>query len=578
MTRFSLWAPHSASVDLVLDEEPRPMAAGVDGWWELVVDGVAPGARYWFSLDGGPPRPDPRSLDQPDGIDTPSAVYDHGAFEWHDRGWPGVDLSRAVLYELHVGTFSEAGTFDGAIEHLPHLAELGVDALELLPGATGSGDRGWGYDGVLLFAPHRAYGGPDGLKRLVDAAHAVGLGVVMDVVYNHFGPAGNHLGEMGPYLTDRHRTTWGDAVNFDGPGSEQVRGFVIDNALMWLRDHHCDGLRLDAVHAIADTSPVHLLAELAEAVETLGADLDRRFFVIAESDLNDPVFVRPRPEGHGLDAAWADDWHHALHTVLTGEADGYYEDFGSLDQLVKAIEQAWVFDGAWSTHQGGPRGAPPTGLGPERFLIAAQNHDQVGNRAQGDRLATLTTEGRARIAAALLLTSPFVPMLFQGEEWGARTPFQYFTDHQDPDLGEAVRHGRREEFAAFGWAPDDVPDPQAEATFLRSKLDWPERDRDAHRAMHEWHRALIALRRALPDLHDPTIRARAAHRDGVLTVERGAVVLHANLSEQPARIPMRGDDRVLLASPDGAGADGTEARLPVDGVVLLESPSRRAHG
>ena len=421
------------------------------------------GSRYGFSIDGGPVRPDPRSPSQPDGVDGLSAVVDHRAFAWSDATWRGVALPGSVLYELHVGTFSAEGTFDGVIAHLDHLVELGVDAIELLPVCEFSGNRGWGYDGVDLFAPHHAYGGPEGLKRLVDACHRAGLGVVLDVVYNHLGPAGNYLAEFGPYFTDRHQTGWGDAVNMDGPGSDEVRRFVVDNALMWLRDYHGDGLRLDAVHAIVDTSARHILEQLAVEVDALAAHVRKPLFLIAESDRNDPALVRARAAGGlGLAAAWADEWHHGLHTVLTGEHDGYYEDFGTGAVLAKALRQAWVHDGTYSPHRGRAHGRPVTGLTGDRFVIATQTHDQVGNRATGERLAALTTEGRVKVAAALLLTAPFVPMLFMGEEWAASTPFQYFTDHQDPALGQAVTEGRRHEFAAFGWDPDGVPDPQAD--------------------------------------------------------------------------------------------------------------------
>ena len=566
--RLAVWGPRASAVDLVTGAERLGMAAEDGGWWAVDAP-LSPGDRYAFSVDGGSPIPDPRAVDQPDGIDGWSAVYDHARHEWLDQGWRGIDLERAVLYELHVGTFSKAGTFDGAIEHLPHLRDLGVDAVELLPVATASGSRGWGYDGVQLFAPHPAYGGPDGLKRFVDACHAIGLGVVLDVVYNHFGPAGNHLPELGPYLTDRHQTFWGDAVSFDGPESHEVRRFVIDNALMWLRDFHCDGLRLDAVHAITDSSPVHVLAELGAEVDDLAKALGRPLLVVAESDLNDPVLVRPRPEGYGLHAAWADEWHHALHAVLTGERGGYYEDFGSLDQLVKALEQAWVHDGTWSAHRGRVHGSSPEGLPASSFVVATQNHDQIGNRATGERLVALTTEGRARIAAALLLTSPFVPLLFQGEEWAASTPFLYFTDHPDPELAQAVRAGRRAEFAAFGWPPDAVPDPQAEATFQRSKLRWEERDEPGHAGMLAWYRQLLALRRSEPDLHDPSQRARASHHDGVLTVQRGRIRLHANLGSGPHTVPRAGEDQVVLAFPDRIDTGGREVVLPVDSVVLL---------
>jgi maltooligosyltrehalose trehalohydrolase len=572
MTAFAVWAPLAAGVELVLGEERVDATQGGDGWWHAQAD-AKPGDRYGWSLEGGPPRPDPRSVDQPDGIDGLSAVYDHDAFEWRDATWPGRRATAGVLYELHVGTFSPAGTFDGAIERLPHLVDLGIDAVEVMPVATGSGRWGWGYDGVLLYAVHPAYGGPDGFKRFVDSCHAAGIAVVLDVVYNHFGPAGNHLPEFGPYLTDRHRTFWGDAVRFDGPEAHEVRRFVIDNAMMWLRDFHCDGLRLDAVHAIVDESPRHVLAELGEEVDRLASELGRPLTLIAESDLNDPVFVRPRPHGYGLAASWADDWHHALHTVLTGERSGYYEDFGALDQLVKALGQAWVYDGAWSPRRGRPHGHAVDGLPADAFVVAAQNHDQVGNRAAGERLPALTTWGRLHVAAALLLTSPFVPMLFQGEEWGASTPFQYFTDHADPDLGDAVRNGRRQEFAAFGWAPEDVPDPQDPATFERSRLDWDEPRAPRHAGLLRWHRELLRLRRAEPDLHDPSVGAVASEEQGVVTVRRGSVSVVANLADEARTAAVGSGQRLLMASEQRIRLDGAEVVLPVDSVAILQRAS-----
>ncbi len=378
----------------------------------------------------------------------PSWVVDHGAFAWTDAAWRGLYLPSAVLYELHIGTFTAAGTFDAAIERLDHLVALGVDGVELLPVAEFSGDRGWGYDGVDLYAPHHAYGGPDGLKRLVDACHARGLGVVFDVVYNHLGPEGNYLSQFGPYFTGRHSTNWGDAVNYDDADSGGVRAFVIDNALMWLRDYHGDGLRLDAVHAIEDHSAVHVVEELATAVAALAAVVRRPLFVVAESDLNDPRTVRPAVSGGwGVDGVWADEFHHALHVVLTGDRDGYYEDFGSLAQVARALQQAWVYTGDYSEHRRRVHGRPPEGLAGSRFIVFLQNHDQVGNRATGDRITTIgraaRSPGRARVGAALTLLAPFVPLLFQGEEWAASAPFQYFTDHQDPGLGAAVSEGRR---------------------------------------------------------------------------------------------------------------------------------------
>jgi maltooligosyltrehalose trehalohydrolase len=564
---FAVWAPLAGQVDLVLGGARIEATSAAGGWWHAEAV-AAPGDRYGFAVDGRPAIPDPRSLDQPDGIDGLSAVYDHGAFPWSDDGWDGGRVTDGVLYELHIGTFSPEGTFDGAVRRLPHLVELGVDAVEVMPVATASGRWGWGYDGVLLYAVHPAYGGPDGCKRFVDACHAAGLAVVLDVVYNHFGPAGNHLPELGPYLTDRHTTFWGDAVDFDGPDAREVRRFVIDNALMWLRDFHCDGLRLDAVHAIVDESPIHVLAELGDEVDRLAKDVGRRLTVIAESDLNDPVFVRPRPEGYGLAASWADDWHHALHAVLTGETSGYYADFGELDHLVKALAQAWVYDGAWSPHRGRSHGRSPAGLPRDAFVVAAQNHDQVGNRAAGERLSSLTSWGRLHVASALLITSPFVPMLFQGEEWGASTPFLYFTDHRDPGLARAVRDGRRREFAAFGWAPEDVPDPQDPATFRRSRLDWDEPDLAPHADLLRWYRDLIALRRAEPDLRDPAVPVTPTHRQGVLSVRRGGIVVVVNLGDR-SRSAAVGPTTLLMGSDQGVRTDRAGVVLPVDSVAIL---------
>jgi maltooligosyltrehalose trehalohydrolase len=569
---FRVWAPKPERVDLLLGDRAHPMVPGDGGWWELAVEDAGPGTRYRFSLDGGPGRPDPRSAFQPEGIDGPSEVVDHGAFEWTDQSWRGTPLAGAVLYELHVGTFSPEGTFAGAIEHLDHLVELGVDAVELLPVAEFSGDRGWGYDGVDLFAPHHAYGGPDGLKALVDACHAAGIGVVMDVVYNHLGPAGNYLPEFGPYFSDRHKTNWGDALNYDGPGSGEVRRFVIDNALCWLRDYHIDGLRLDAVHAIVDDSATHLLEQMAAEVRALSAATRRTLFLVAESDLNDPKFVRPvEGGGYGLDASWADEWHHALHAALTGERTGYYEDFGSLALLAKALKQAWVYDGTWSQHRRRVHGRSPDGLPGDRFVVSTQNHDQVGNRAVGERSGALMNQGRLKIAAALLLTSPFVPLLFQGEEWAAGTPFQYFTDHPDPDLGRAVSDGRRSEFSSFGWEPEQIPDPQDRATFERSKLDWGE-IKDDHRRVLEWHRMLIELRRNVPSLADPrrdSIDVSFNEEAGWLVFRRPGVAVVLNLGTGVVSVPMGGLERLLLASEPGVEVVGDLVTLPPDTVGIF---------
>jgi maltooligosyltrehalose trehalohydrolase len=570
--RFRVWAPKPERVDLLVGDQAHPMVPADGGWWELALEDAGPGTRYRFSLDGGPGRPDPRSAGQPEGIDGPSEVVDHTGFGWTDRSWRGIPLAGAVLYELHVGTFSAEGTFAGAIEHLDHLVELGVDAVELLPVAEFSGKRGWGYDGVDLFAPHHAYGGPDGLKALVDACHAAGIGVVMDVVYNHLGPAGNYLPEFGPYFSDRHTTNWGDALNYDGPDSGEVRRFVIDNALSWLRDYHIDGLRLDAVHAIVDDSAIHLLEQMANEVRALSAATGRNLFLVAESDLNDPKFVRPvEAGGYGLDASWADEWHHALHGALTGERTGYYEDFGSLALLAKALKQAWVYDGTWSQHRRRVHGRSPAGLPGDRFVVSAQNHDQVGNRAVGERSGALMNRGRLKIAAALLLTSPFVPLLFQGEEWAARTPFQYFTDHPDPDLGRAVSEGRRSEFSSFGWEPEQVPDPQDRATFERSKLDWNE-IKDEHRRMLEWHRMLIELRRSEASITDPrrdSIDVNFNEEAGWLVFRRPGIAVVLNLGAGVVSVPLGGFERLLLASEPGVEVVGDLVTLPPDTVGIF---------
>jgi maltooligosyltrehalose trehalohydrolase len=572
---FRVWAPDAKDVELVLGARTAatPMERGAGGWWEISVDEARPGSDYAFKVNGGMPRADPRSAYQPQGVSGPSRLVDHSAFGWSDTGWRGIPLAGSVLYELHVGTFSAEGTFDGAIAHLGHVADLGVDAIELMPVAEFSGDRGWGYDGVDLFAPHHAYGGPDGLKRLVDAAHEHGLGVVMDVVYNHLGPAGNYLPEFGPYFSPRHQTNWGPAINFDGPGSDEVRRFVIDNALMWLRDYHCDGLRLDAVHAIADDSATHILEELGAEVAVLEAQLGRTLFLIAESDLNDPRFVRGRDAGgYGLDAAWADEFHHALHATLTGERDGYYEDFGPLPLLAKALRQAWVYDGIYSPHRGRVHGRPVTGLSGVQFVVAAQNHDQIGNRAAGERLGALVSDGRLRIAAALLLTSPFVPMLFQGEEWGASTPFRYFTGHPDPELGRKVSEGRRAEFAAFGWDSSLVPDPQDPQTFERSRLRWSEIDSERSGALLDWYRRLIALRRRVRELTDPRLDRTRTSCDqvaGWLVVRRGPVLVAANLGARDWTLRVGAGAQLLAASDPGIREDNASLVLPPDTVAIV---------
>jgi maltooligosyltrehalose trehalohydrolase len=602
VTAFAVWAPHAERVDLVLGEsdERLPMTAGERGWWTVDVPpgpGVSPeitagpGTDYAFSLDGGPPLPDPRSPFQPHGVHRPSRTVDHDAFAWTDQQWRGgAPLPSALLYELHVGTFTPEGTFESAIERLGELVDLGVTHVELMPVCEFPGRRGWGYDGVDLFAPHHAYGGPEGLKRLVDACHRAGLAVIIDVVYNHLGPDGNYLGAYGPYFTDRYNTPWGQAVNFDGTGSDEVRNFVGDNACMWLADYHADGLRLDAVHAIFDSSATDILEELGGRVAALEARLGRRLHVIAESDLNDPRLIRSvEAGGCGLDAAWSDDFHHALHSVLTGERTGYYEDFGDLAHLAAAWERGYVYDGRFSSHRGRRHGRPVDQLPGHRLLGYLQNHDQVGNRATGERSAALMSAGRLKIGAALVLTAPFVPLLFAGEEWAASSPFLYFTDHQDAGLGLAVSEGRRREFASFGWDPADVPDPQDLSTFERSKLDWAEREKEPHASVLEWHRSLVALRRRLPALCDGRYgRARFDEAAGWLVLERGAVTVTVNLSARAQAVPLTSSTGTVLLASDISGTprtpgttgtprtpgpytrlDGDNIELPAESVAII---------
>jgi len=577
MTAFRVWAPFAHRVELAIRGQNLPMREEGDGWYCIDDPEARCGDRYGFRLDGGAPLPDPRSPSQPDGVHGLSELIDHTAFAWSDAGLHGAPLSSALLYELHVGTFTAGGTFESAISRLGELADLGVTAVELMPVAAFPGRRGWGYDGVDLYAPHHTYGGPNGLKRFVDAAHAHGLAVVMDVVYNHLVPDGNNLPRFGPYFGDRYRTLWGEALNFDGPDSGPVRRFVVDNALMWLRDYHCDGLRLDAVHAIVDTSAIHILEELAAAVRALEASSGRTLWVIAETDLNDPRPVRPvEAGGFGLTAQWSDDFHHALHAALTGERNGYYADFGGLGDVAKALRDVFVIDGRYSPHRRRVHGRPAPGVPGTRFVGYLQNHDQTGNRAVGERSPALMSPGRLRIGAALVLTAPFVPMLFMGEERGASSPFLYFTDHRDPMLAGAVSRGRREEFASFGWPPESVPDPQDPETFARSKLDWEEREREPHGSLLDWHRRLVALRRTHPSLTDPLrerVGAEADEENGVLVMRRGRVGVACHVGEGTLRVATgaRSPARTLMSWPDGIDASAGSVELPEDGVVIWET-------
>ncbi|WP_413752472.1 malto-oligosyltrehalose trehalohydrolase [Streptomyces sp. R-74717] len=588
---FEVWAPDADSVELRLAGALRAM--GRDpvraGWWAAEAE-ASDGDRYGFVLNGGadggadgPVLPDPRSRRQPDGPDGESAVVDHSAYTWRND-WAGRGLPGAVLYELHIGTYTDEGTFDAAAARLGHLAELGITHVSLMPVCPFPGTHGWGYEGVSLWAVHEPYGGPEGLKRFVDTAHGLGLAVVLDVVHNHLGPSGNYLPAFGPYFTETHHTPWGAAVNLDAPGSDEVRAYLLGSTLAWLRDYRLDGLRLDAVHALADTRALTFLEELSTATDALAAELGRPLSLIAESDLCDPRTTTPRESGGiGLHAQWNDDFHHALHTALTGESQGYYADFAAapMAAVAKTVTSAFFHNGTYSSFRGRTHGRPVdiARTPAHRFVGYAQTHDQIGNRALGDRLSATLSPGLLACAATLVLTGPFTPMLFMGEEWGARTPWQFFTDHTDPALAEAVRDGRRREFAAHGWTADDIPDPQDPATRNRSCLDWSEPAQEPHARLHAWYRELIALRHSLPDLSDPDLASvRTAHDEQArwLAYRRGDLRIAVNLGEKPAAIPLgggrrRGADGSVVAAWEPVEAPGGDGllHLPPESCVVL---------
>lgn len=581
MHTFSVWVPKARAVAVRIDLTSYPLQAGERGWWKGRVEEAVPGTQYSFEIDGANPIPDPRSPFQPQGIHGPSQLIDHKEFKWTDTLWQARPLSSAVIYELHIGTFTPEGTFLSAIDRLAHLLNLGITHVEIMPVNEFSGNSGWGYDGVDLYAPHHAYGTPNELKQLVDACHAHGLAVLLDVVYNHFGPTGNYLNRFGTYFTEAYHTPWGASVNLDHEGSLEVRRFLLDNALMWLRDYHFDGLRLDAVHAFYDRSAIHFLEDLSAEVDALSAHLGRYLVLIAESDLNDPRIVTPREAGgFGIDAQWSDDFHHALHTVLTGENKGYYQDFGSLAQLAKALQQAFIYDGIHSPHRKRMQGRPIIGLSGHHFLAYAQNHDQIGNRANGERLSQLVSLGRSKIAAALVFTSAFVPMLFQGEEFGASSPFLYFTHHDDADLGRKVSEGRKGEFAAFGWRPEDAPDPQETETFQRSKLLWDELAAEPHSSLLEWHKELISLRRKHPSLTDgqmENVEVRFDESGCWITAKRGSIEVVCNLSRERQGIAISGERQIALCSELEHELCGEILHLPPDSVAILEHHPEEQH-
>ena len=573
--RFSVWAPKPRTIELRLRRgkgtDTIPLRARGEGAYEVTVEDVPEGATYLYRLDAERDRPDPVSRWRPEGVHGPSAIVDPSRFRWTDSDWRGVAMADLVIYELHVGTFSSAGTFDGVIERLPAIRDLGATAIELMPVAEFPGGRNWGYDGVSLYAVQSTYGGPEGLRRLVDAAHRVGLAVLLDVVYNHLGPEGNYLGEFGPYFSEQHHTIWGQGFDLDGENSREVRDYVVSNATYWIREYHLDGLRLDAADRIVDQSPRPIVEELTAAVHSEARAAERVALVIAEIDSNDPRYVRSRSEGgFGCDGHWSDDFHHAVHAALTGERVGYYRDFGGVEPVAKALSERYV------------RGRNSAdGIPGDRYVVAIQNHDQVGNRAAGDRLSALVDPASLRLAAAILLLSPYVPLLFMGEEYGETNPFQYFVSHGDPDLIEAVREGRRREFTAFAWA-GDIPDPQAPATFEASRPAWQRAATEPHRRHLALYRDLLRLRRTEPALQpgNGEVTVRHDEREGWLSLARefrGRRLLALfNFARASRVLPGEGMTRLVLATDHpayggegGAKLENVAALVPGRSAVLL---------
>src|SRR6478752_8153977 len=570
--RFDLWAPKAQHVTLLAGGQRYPMEPasgdGRDGWWTAPEAPASGEVDYGYLLDGDTtPLPDPRSRRQPDGVHALSRTFDAGAHEWADGGWQGRGLQGGVIYELHLGTFTPEGTLDAAAGKLGYLADLGVDFVELLPVNGFNGTHNWGYDGVLWYTVHEGYGGPAAYQRFVDAAHAAGLGVIQDVVYNHLGPSGNYLPRFGPYLKSGEGNTWGDSVNLDGPESDEVRRYILDNAAMWLRDYHVDGLRLDAVHAFKDERAVHLLEDFGALADEISAETGRPATMIAESDLNNPRLLYPRDtNGYGLAGQWSDDFHHAVHVNVSGETTGYYADFDSIGALAKVLERGFFHDGSYSSFRARHHGRPidPAQVHPAALVVCSQNHDQIGNRATGDRLSQTLGYGPLALAAVATLTSPFTPMLFMGEEYGATTPWQFFTSHPEPELGKATAEGRIKEFERMGWDPAVVPDPQDPETFRRSKRSWAEASEGDHARLLALYRELIALRRATPELAGLGFEDTAvafSEADRWLRLRRGSVEVAMNFAAEPRHIAVGGGS-LLLATEDGVALAAGQVELP----------------
>ena len=603
---FTVWGPNldSAAVQLVSQENRLIAMEQQDGgYWTAIATEVQPGTCYFYQLNAGESRPDPASHCQPEGVHGPSQVIDH-QFDWTDQNWKGIPLESMIIYELHVGTFTPEGTFEAMISRLKDLRELGVNAIELMPIAQFPGNhppgeksegndyRNWGYDGAYLYGVQNSYGGPTGLKRLVDACHQEGIAVILDVVYNHFGPEGNYISQYGPYFTEVYLTPWGSAVNFDDKHSPDVRNFFIQNALYWMRNYHIDALRLDAVHAIYDLGAFHILEELSEKVAALSAEQNRLLYLIAESDLNDPKIIRSiETGGYGIDAQWSDDLHHALYALLTGDRTGYYEDFGKCEHLAKAFQQSFVYDWQYSPHRQRYHGKAPKGCSPSQFVVCIQNHDQVGNRMMGERLPQLVSFEALKLAAGAVLLSPCIPMLFMGEEYGEEAPFTYFVSHSDPDLIQAVRQGRKQEFAAFHGEGEPL-DPEAVETFLLCKLNWEKRKQGKHQVLWSFYQHLIQLRNTLPPLAHRDFQSIEVGSDETRQLvwwrrwhENSQVVCLMNFNQsditfEPTLATLCGRKILDSAEPKWSGSGssapeelqpGRQATLPAQSVVLYES-------
>ncbi len=579
--RFTVWAPFRRTVGLIIG---RNRLLGMDrdewGYWTVEVGDVSAGETYLFSLDGDANRPDPASNWQPDGVFGPSVIVDHNSFVWGDGGWRRPALSDMVMYELHIGTFTPEGTFEQAARFLDRLIELGVNTVEVMPVGQFPGSRGWGYDGVYLFAPQSSYGGPSGLKHLVNECHRKKVAVILDVVYNHFGPEGNYMADFGPYFSNRYNTPWGRAINFDGAYSNEVRNFFFENAMHWVREYHVDGLRLDAVHSIYDMGARHFLQELRERVTNEDGDQDSQPLLIAESDLNDSRIVRSRAEGgFALDAQWSDDFHHSLHALLTGERQGYYVDFGTLADVVEVVKKGYLYQGQYSMYRKRNHGNSSSGLSPEKFVFFAQNHDQIGNRMLGERLSSLVSFEALKLSAGLLFTVPCVPLLFMGEEYGETAPFLYFVDCADPELHAKIREGRKDEFKEFGWA-QEPPDPMDLQTFFVSKLDWEKRNSDTGSVLFRYYQALLRLRKRMACLRDLSNERKsvAVWESCVFAMLRwngtGSILVLANMAEKEVVCTVRTGGRwrrILDSSRErwlGQGTRIPTAVRPDDEIVL----------